>query len=286
MRYLVSITLLAFSGSLFFAGQALSRGDEATKQSGSAQLGQERQIGAGSQQQGSQQIASGQLSNSQVREIQETLKDRGYDVGSVDGIIGPRTSEALREFQLDEAIAASGNINRQTLQALDVEIKEQEFLGVSPAFGKDQQQLGRDQQKDPQQIGRDRVQFGGGDEQVVKRGQGKLRSEDVKELQKKLSEHGHEVGPVDGLYGPKTEQALREFQQSQGIVATGQINRETLESLGLDSEEFFGISPKFQEEQRQRRQDEQQKQMKKDQPHQNQMNQQQERQQQTPERKY
>ena len=37
-----------------------------------------------------------------VRQAQQRLVDKGYDAGVVDGIWGPRTANALRQFQRDQ----------------------------------------------------------------------------------------------------------------------------------------------------------------------------------------
>jgi peptidoglycan hydrolase-like protein with peptidoglycan-binding domain len=55
-----------------------------------------------------------------VREVQQTLRDRGFRVG-VDGIMGPRTQAALRHFQKAENLEPTGQLNRQTLVALGVQ---------------------------------------------------------------------------------------------------------------------------------------------------------------------
>ena len=34
----------------------------------------------------------------QVRQVQQKLNDMGYHAGSVDGVLGPRTEAALRQF--------------------------------------------------------------------------------------------------------------------------------------------------------------------------------------------
>lgn len=55
----------------------------------------------------------------------------------------------------------------------------------------------------------------------------------VRKVQKQLSEKGHDVS-ADGIWGPQTEQALKDFQQAQGIEASGELNEQTLSALGID----------------------------------------------------
>lgn len=65
---------------------------------------------------------------------------------------------------------------------------------------------------------------------------GGQKSDLVKQAQQKLSAQGHEVGPADGIMGPKTQEGLKEFQQSKGLEATGELNRETLSALGVSGD--------------------------------------------------
>jgi hypothetical protein len=67
-------------------------------------------------------LAAGQEQpgESVVREVQQALQDQGFDAGPVDGIWGPRTSAGLREFQQDQDLEATGQLNAQTLGALGI----------------------------------------------------------------------------------------------------------------------------------------------------------------------
>src|SRR5690606_20426071 len=60
--------------------------------------------------------------------------------------------------------------------------------------------------------------------------------ENVKDVQSALSAHGLAVGSIDGVIGPKTRAALRDFQADNGLAVTGSINQETIQKLGLNFE--------------------------------------------------
>jgi hypothetical protein len=60
-----------------------------------------------------------------------------------------------------------------------------------------------------------------------------MASEDVRKIQEALQAKGHDVGGIDGIMGPRTQQALREFQQQQGIERTGRIDQATRSALGV-----------------------------------------------------
>ena len=60
-----------------------------------------------------------------------------------------------------------------------------------------------------------------------------MRGTDVKELQKALKEQGYDPGQTDGIYGKKTERAVRRFQKAVGIKADGVAGKRTFFLLGL-----------------------------------------------------
>ena len=59
-------------------------------------------------------------SSDEVRQVQQHLKDKGVDVGAVDGVMGPKTRSALKSFQQQQGLTASGDIDSSTLTALGV----------------------------------------------------------------------------------------------------------------------------------------------------------------------
>ena len=60
-------------------------------------------------------------SSDEVRQVQQHLKDKGVDVGAVDGVMGPKTRAALKSFQQQQGLTASGEIDSSTLTALGVQ---------------------------------------------------------------------------------------------------------------------------------------------------------------------
>ena len=55
--------------------------------------------------------------------------------------------------------------------------------------------------------------------------------ENVRALQEALTELGYAPGPVDGIFGPATEQAVIDFQKDEGLVADGVAGEKTLTAL-------------------------------------------------------
>jgi len=58
-----------------------------------------------------------------------------------------------------------------------------------------------------------------------------MRGEDVRELQNKLASLGYDVGPVDGIFGPRTERAVIEFQKNNGLKVDGIVGPQTYDML-------------------------------------------------------
>ncbi|SVA30447.1 uncharacterized protein METZ01_LOCUS83301 [marine metagenome] len=56
------------------------------------------------------------LSKEDILSIQETLNILGYDVGVADGVLGPKTREAARQFQSDIGMVADGYVGYELLQ--------------------------------------------------------------------------------------------------------------------------------------------------------------------------
>ncbi|MEX0644591.1 MAG: lytic murein transglycosylase, partial [Parvularculaceae bacterium] len=58
------------------------------------------------------------LTLSERKAVQQALKDKGFDPGPVDGIIGAGTKRALRAWQKSENLPADGYASSETLRAL------------------------------------------------------------------------------------------------------------------------------------------------------------------------
>jgi len=54
-----------------------------------------------------------------VEEMQKSLKDLGYYGGSIDGIYGPHTTDALKKFQTDSGITVDGRWGPKTHAAIN-----------------------------------------------------------------------------------------------------------------------------------------------------------------------
>ena len=59
-----------------------------------------------------------------------------------------------------------------------------------------------------------------------------MTGNDVYQLQMRLSEEGYtQIGIPDGIFGPKTDQAVRQYQQAKGLVVDGIVGPLTWKQL-------------------------------------------------------
>ena len=155
-------------------------------------------------------------SKDEIRNAQEALKDKGMYTGPVDGAMNTETKKALRDFQQKNNLEVTGTLNHDTKAA----------LGVTPH---------------PSTTGKDTSKTGtpGATTSKKEKGAGKPTSGvmkgKVRDVQAALKKDGFDPGPVDGIMGPRTVAAIRNFQSHNGLEVTGTINTETEKALMASS---------------------------------------------------
>ena len=131
--------------------------------------------------------------SARVRALQERLRTLGHKPGPVDGLYGPLTEAAVERFQTTAGLAIDGVAGRHTLRALRAEW--------------------------PQPVGRGAGYGGQGGSVQVRAVQRHLRTVDAR------------PGPVDGLFGPRTEAAVMRFQSNTGLATDGVVGSHTWRAL-------------------------------------------------------
>jgi peptidoglycan hydrolase-like protein with peptidoglycan-binding domain len=146
-------------------------------------------------------LAHDRSTRAEVREAQEQLDTLGYPVGGIDGRIGDRTRTAIRNFQRDKGLNATGQLDHDTFDAL------------------------ADAAADNRRAAADERHAEPGDHAM---------SSSIRRAQTKLERLGYPV-ETDGELGTKTRTALRNFQRDRGLNATGELDQDTLEALDADT---------------------------------------------------
>lgn len=70
---------------------------------------------------GAQSLRQG-ASGAQVRQVQTRLKDWGYYTGSVDGVYGPKTVAAVKQFQRKHGLSADGIVGPATASKIGIRL--------------------------------------------------------------------------------------------------------------------------------------------------------------------
>jgi N-acetylmuramoyl-L-alanine amidase len=130
----------------------------------------------------------------EVEDVQRRLEDLGFACPGEPGIFDEATRSAVRGFQQRRGLAADGWVGDDTWRAL---------LGASLRLG-------------------DRLLY-------VTRPV--MHGDDVQELQRRLTRLGFDAGYEDGLYGPQTFDAVREFQLNTGLDVDGIAGPATVDLL-------------------------------------------------------
>ncbi len=131
----------------------------------------------------------------EVGDLRQRLSRLAFDSsGDPPGYFGPHTTAAVSVFQEKRGLRVDGVCGQQTWAAL-----------VEAGY-----RLG---------------------DRLVYLRQPMLRGDDIASLQRRLGALGFDAGRVDGIFGPRTQLALTEFQRNTGLVVDGVCGPATINGL-------------------------------------------------------
>lgn len=130
-----------------------------------------------------------------VTELQRRLADLGFYSGPITGYFGELTQSAVIRFQQENQLVADGLVGPSTAEALRT-------YGSSPS-----------------------EETAAGTLQLQDQGPA------VTEVQTQLAELGYYDGPITGYFGSLTQDAVIQFQRSNGLTVDGLIGPATLAAL-------------------------------------------------------
>src|SRR6056300_1656772 len=130
--------------------------------------------------------------------LQIVLKNYGYYDSKIDGQFGSASKSALKNFQTQNGLISDGLIGKNTCNSLldkkNVVTKKTNNLEI--------------------------------ENKVIQKS-----SEALKTSQQKLKELNLYSGPIDGISGTKTKNAIKEFQKKAGLSVDGVLGPNTLAAL-------------------------------------------------------
>ncbi len=162
---------------------------------------------------------------SDVKRLQQRLKDLGYYTGSVDGKFGKGTEQAVRDFQAAHKLTVDGKAGKSTQTTLygsSAKKKTATTVTAKPTKG------GTTTKATPKPSTTSSYTNGKTDIYLEV---GTNNAKQVKIMQNRLIVLGYLSGTADGEYGATTEAAVKAFQDRNGLYADGKAGPQTLAKL-------------------------------------------------------
>ena len=149
----------------------------------------------------------------QITEAQTFLKAQNSFKGEATGKYDPEFRAAIKEFQGANGLAKTGKLNRATLEKMGVELTDaqKEVPATPDSFANAE----------------------GGSAAKPKRKVFRATRTQIKEAQEKLKASGIYAGEITGKLDDPTRDAVKKYQESNDLTATGGLTRETVEKMGI-----------------------------------------------------
>lgn len=147
-----------------------------------------------------------------IRAVQRVLNELGYAAGPVDGVIGQKTRNAIRAFQIDAGLPVSGEPSRSLYESLLAAKADQQ----SPVIAQPQPV--------PQPV-----------PQPQPSPQPTYDTQMIVDLQTELRKRGYDIPAITGKLDAATTVAIREYQADAGMVVDGRPSLTLLTNLRAPS---------------------------------------------------
>ena len=149
---------------------------------------------------------------SEVKKLQQRLKELGYYKSTCDSEYGNVTVSAVKAFQKKNGLTADGVAGASTLKKLY-------STSAIGANGKTE----KDEAKEETKVDTD---------DTLKQG---AKGAEVKKVQQRLKELGYYTYGIDSDYGYRTVAAVKAFQKKNGLTADGVCGASTIKKLNSSS---------------------------------------------------
>jgi peptidoglycan hydrolase-like protein with peptidoglycan-binding domain len=196
------------------------------------------------------------VNREQTMQMQRALTARNLYQGKVDGVWGPKTESALRNFQTQSGLDATGELNDSTARALGIDATQVAVAPDQPAANRTERQpvSGTDRATSPPPTtgvatssptagtatphSQAALEDGATNIQLTS-----LSQEQAREMQQRLQLLGYYRGPVDGKVGEGTRSALRNYFQRQAELARqGVINNSAISLFGTNVDDVQPVN--------------------------------------------
>ncbi|MDZ5782812.1 C40 family peptidase [Marinococcus luteus] len=155
--------------------------------------------------------------NSDVKELQEYLQSEGFHTGAIDGVFGPVTAGSLKSFQRAKSIGVDGVAGPITFSKMNLGGSSSSSTVSSNSSASSSSSVSS------------RLRQGD-------------RGSEVSSLQSTLKSKGFYNSAVDGVFGPVTDAAVKDFQRTAGIGVDGVVGPVTRKALSSNVTASSGSS--------------------------------------------
>jgi peptidoglycan hydrolase-like protein with peptidoglycan-binding domain len=128
-----------------------------------------------------------------IADIQRELSKRGFFDGSTDGVYGPKTDAAIRDFEQDAGLRPSAEVNDALLQSIMRSPVKSKSAAAAP---KKNDPIANLLAADPK----------------------------VMAVQRALSSYGYGQIKPSGVYDPETRAAIEQFERERKLPVTGRVS--------------------------------------------------------------
>ena len=173
-----------------------------------------------------------------VQQAQEALKAQGFYYGEVTGQKNADTTAAIRRFQIRNGLQVTGELNDETLLALKSPSSSAAAGTATPTPQTNASEGSANTsiapRNGPVYSPAPAVAAAGAFRNTpYETAPPEVQRRVIIGAQTLLRRRGYFKGAIDGVYGPEMEFSLRAYQSRTGIALTGQLDMDTLASLGL-----------------------------------------------------
>lgn len=168
---------------------------------------------------------------SQVTEAQTLLKTKKIYDGEVTGTSSAEWKAAVKKYQDDNGLAKTGSLNRATLEKMGIKLTDkQKEIPVDPKHLASGETKPAKSEKPASTTAKTESNTSDGPKRPAPF---QANKDQITALQTKLKEAKLFTGDADGARSDGLKDAVKKYQEANGLKVTGGINAETLEKMGI-----------------------------------------------------